>query len=225
MYLVEIGRWMALRVLGSAPGWLWLTGCLLGLPVLRALSPEGILSPGDAQPALPAQAAFLASLTGMMLATGRLLQNDWLLERGGAQRRLLAQSVALLSTGLVGAVLVLAGNLIPSSSASPAPLEPGQLLAILLACVHLAALGATLLQLPPGLPGLPLVLPLAGWVLPALLPPGTPDLLLRLLAIPRADLPADITGVLASLAPILFWAGLATLTARDRAASSRPLMR
>lgn len=225
MYVLQIARWVLNRLVGTAVGWIWITTSLAALPLLRSLTPEGVLGHGEGARGLLPQAAFLASLTGMVLAMGSLARNDWLLERPGPGRRVSSQATGLLAAGLAGAALVLAGDRIPIATAHGGSLAPRDLLAMTLATLHLAALAASLLQLPTSIPALPLGLPLVGWILPALVPPGAPGVVNDLLNAHRPPQDWTLPRVLAALGPIVFWLGLALFGAAIRSSAARPLKR
>lgn len=225
MYVLQIARWVLNRLVGTAVGWIWISASLASLPLLRSLTPEGVLGHGEPSQGLLPQAAFLASLTGMVLTMGSLARNDWLLERPGPGRRVTSQATGLLAAGLAGAALVLAGESIPIAAAHGASLGAGDLLAMTFATMHLAALAASLLQLPTTIPALPLGLPLVGWILPALMPPGAPEVLNDLLNAHRPPQDWNLPRVLAALGPIVFWSGLALFGAAIRSSAARPLKR
>jgi hypothetical protein len=228
MYALQVARWMLSRILGTAVGWLWMTGSLLGLPLLRTLTPEGILGDGDHGSGLRIQTGFLAVLAGMMLALSSLYRNDWLLELSAPPRRLAAQAAGLHTAGLAGLGLVLLSSGIPSLGGHSHALQPGELLTCLLSAGHLAALALVLLQLPAGLPLVSLGLPVLGWILPALVSQAPVPGLVPLLAASRSPFSPSgtpLTEFLAAVGPILFWTGLAILLAQRRSAPARPLKR
>lgn len=222
MQAFPIALWMLRRV-GSTPiGWLWLLGSLASVPLLVGLTPQGVVGHPEDSPDLACQLAFLSSMLGAMLALAGLARSDWMLELCSTGRKWSAQVCGLLTASLLGACLVALGSW--SSVGHGAPVGIGALLTMFLAACHLTAMGTALLQIPSAPTLLPIGIPLLGWLLPASLPVGVlrwlPDLL-RAHRNPVSLQDWTPAGFLASIGPILVWAGLSWFLAQRRSSSLR----
>ncbi len=196
---------MCRRALLTPVGWLWIAASICSLPLLETLTPKGLFGHNDDRLGLIYQVAFLSELGGSMLAMGSLKESDWLLAQCSAPRRLLSQWTGLTVTALAGAAMVLAASFWWGGFAA---LDQPALLALGLGALHLAALGAILLQLPMGIGSKALSLPLIAWIIPSLLSTKVPaTALLITLLNPHRELSRltdpGVTEALSSLAPIL----------------------
>ncbi|MEZ6017120.1 MAG: hypothetical protein R3F49_18530 [Planctomycetota bacterium] len=126
------------------------------------------------------EVTFLALLVGVTRGVETLARGSWFLGRAAPMRQIAAEAGALAGA----ATLPLAAALLPALWLAPAASgarDGAQLAAIALTGMHLLAIGLVALRLPLGPQRRALAVPLAAWVLPALVgtsgpTTGGPDL-------------------------------------------------
>jgi hypothetical protein len=184
MPVLALWRMSLLRLLRLPWAWGLLGMFLLAPPFLLQLRP--LASDLDALEVLRAW-AFPAGLIGTALALGGLEARAAFLQRVELRDRLVGELGSCLLSGLLLQLPTILGVL---SVCSPPRLDLGRALADILSIdLHCAGLALLSLTLPMPASARPLSLCVLAWVLPALLPSGTPRALLVLLE-PAAPLRA-----------------------------------
>jgi hypothetical protein len=174
MSLLAVARWMALHTLRRPAAWVGLAFCLAAWQLALVLGPLGAGGEGSGPAGILYEVSFLASLFGASLSLGALGECEWFLLRLAAPQRLAARAVGLLAGGALAVTLTLVVPLSTSLLGHGPPLAWNTLalglgLGLVGVLAHLAAAGLLLLHLPLPVPVRMLALPLATWVLPALI--------------------------------------------------------
>jgi len=172
VYLLHVANWLLARLVSHPSGWLWIALSLAAGPLVHVLAPVGVLPGAGESSRLAYQVALLAGLSGAMLALAPLADNDWLLRLTGGPRRVVAQWAGVAIGAGLGSALGLLGCM-PLLWHGETPWMP-LIIALLLATLHLAALGGMVLQLPATRPARVLALPVLAWVLPSFLGSSSP---------------------------------------------------
>lgn len=168
MYPLAIARWVAGLLIRRPLVWLWAALMAAIWPAVVRFSPLGVTTSADGAAPVVYEVAFMACLAGVLLGMAVLQRGAWFLELVEPVRRMTAELSALAaatSVLLVAGLLpvVLLGGAGESLSGSEVPLRA------LVCWLHLSAVALVLLRLPlPGHARL-VILPLATWVVPALL--------------------------------------------------------
>ena len=173
MFPLATARWV-LSLLGRHPLiWLWAALVAAVWPAVLLFTPIGTTSAGQGSALALHELAFVALLLGVLAGLLVVQRGAWFLEPLSPGRRLATEFMALSAPAplFLMAALVPAVMLGGAGGAETWTLLPVR---VVLAHLHLVAVALVLLRAPLG-PTLRLVaLPLAVWVLPALLLPAEP---------------------------------------------------
>jgi len=168
VFLLATARWV-LSLLARHPLlWLWAALMAAVWPAVLIFTPIGTTTAGHGSALALHELAFVALLLGALAGLLVVQKGQWFLEPLSPGRRLATEFVALSAAGPVFLLAALVPAII-LGGAGGAPtwwLLPAR---VLLAHLHLSAIGLVLLRIPLGPAPRLVALPLAVWVLPALL--------------------------------------------------------